>query len=78
MARVRSLQQGAQDVRVHPSEVDCFYQSIVSASGEKFVHLTTFGSEERVSRPKSSQSLQLDERTVRQLIDVLRKAFPSP
>lgn len=78
MARVRSLQHGTQDVKVHPSEVDCFYQVVTSASGEQFVHLSTFGSEERHSKPKSSQSLQLDEGMARELVNVLQRAFPGP
>lgn len=76
MARVRSLQQGAQDVKSHPSEVDCFYQLITNPAGEVLVHLSTFGSDHRRSQPKSSQSLQLDEDVARQLIAVLQKAFP--
>ncbi len=78
MARVRSLQHGTQDVKVHASEVDCFYQVVMTSSGEKFVHLSTFGSDERHSKPKSSQSIQLDAVLARDLVDVLRRAFPDP
>ena len=76
MARIRSVLRGTQDVRVHPSEVDCFYQVITAPDGSVLVHLSTFGSSERQSAPKSSQSIQLDESSARDLIEVLRAAFP--
>lgn len=76
MARVRKVARGSQDVKVHPSEVDCFYQEIRGSNGQKLVHLTTFGSDDRQSKPKSSQSLQLDERAARELVAVFRATFP--
>lgn len=76
MARVRSLEPGSQHVKVHPSEVDCCYQVVIGPSGQTLVHLSTFGSDGRQSNPKSSQSLQLDEVVARELVDVLRRAFP--
>lgn len=76
MARVKKVLPGAQDVRAHPTEVDCFYQVITAADGSVLVHLSTFGSPDRQSAPKSSQSMQLDESSARELVHVLRKAFP--
>ena len=76
MARVRGFDRGTQRVKVHPTEVDCFHQTIRSSDGTVYLHLTTFGSDERSSHPKSSQSLQLDEARARQLLEVLRQAFP--
>jgi hypothetical protein len=64
-----------QSVKIHPTEVDCFYQTIVDDSGTKFLHLTTFGSDDRRSNPKSSQSIQLDERSARELLRVIRATF---
>lgn len=76
MARVRSIHAGTQNVRAHPSEVDCYFQAITSETGEKLLHLTTFGSDGRASSPKSSQSLQIDRSRARQLLEVLRDTFP--
>ena len=76
MARVRSIAPGTQSVNVHPSEVDCFWQTIQDSQGEVFVHLSTFGSDNRQSKFKSSQSLQLDRTQAAELIAVLRRAFP--
>lgn len=76
MARIRRLDEGAQNVRSHSSEVDCFYQVIDESKGERLLHLTTFGSDNRASAPKSSQSIQIDREIAGQLMDVLRTAFP--
>ncbi|PPF46543.1 MULTISPECIES: hypothetical protein [unclassified Rathayibacter] len=75
MARIRSLERGDQRVTVHPTEVDCTFQEIQSDDGRTYVHLSTFGSDDRKSGPKSSQTLQLDEKMARELIEVLITAF---
>lgn len=75
MARVRSLNEGTQSVNAHPTEVDCFYQTLIDRDGNKLLHLTTFGSDERRSSPKSSQSIQLDETRARELVRVLQRTF---
>lgn len=76
MARLRSFQTGSQDVRVHPSEVDCFHQIVTDEVGRRYLHLSTFGSDVRASNPKSSQSIQLDESTAQQLMRIIVEAFP--
>lgn len=76
MARLRKLEKGTQNVRVHPTEVDCFHQVVTTTDGTRLLHLTTFGSDQRRSDPKSSQSLQIDEPTARELVAVIRAAFP--
>lgn len=76
MARIRTLDQGMQNVRPHTSEVDCFYQIVHGPRKERLLHLTTFGSDSRESKPKSSQSVQVDRAIAEQLMEVLRKAFP--
>ncbi len=76
MARVRNLEQGRQSVRIHPTEVDCFHQMVQNEAGERWLHLSTFGSDDRSSSPKSSQSLQIDVTIARELIQVLRSVFP--
>ena len=75
MARVRTFDKGRQNVGVHPTEVDCFYQVISDSDGRRLLHLTTFGSDGRESHPKSSQSLQLDEETARELVRIIGRVF---
>lgn len=75
MAVIRRFIPGHQIVRPHPTEVDCYHQVLGGASPR--VHLSTFGSDHRQSEPKSSQSIQLDERSARELIEILESAFPA-
>lgn len=76
MARVRSLAQGNQAIRAHESEVDCFYNVIDRPDGTRLLHLSTFGSDHRQSKPKSSQSIQIDEHVAQELISLLTTTFP--
>ena len=76
MARIRSVSVGSQSVRPHKSEVDCFYQELLATDGSKLIHLTTFGSDDRQSEKKSSQSLQLDSNGAAELIAIFLDAFP--
>lgn len=76
MAKIRKISKGSQSVRPHLSEVDCYYQLISDANGGLLLHLSTFGSDQRQSEPKSSQVLQLDESAAAELIDVIKFAFP--
>lgn len=75
MAIIRSIEAGTQRVNRHDSEVDCYYQ-VIDDGGERLLHLSTFGSDYRKSKPKSSQSIQLDRDMAVQLIEVLLKVFP--
>jgi len=75
MARVRSFDRSNQNVRRHPTEVDCEYALIDDGDG-RLLHLSTFGSDARRSKPKSSQSIQLDAARARELIHIIKEAFP--
>lgn len=75
MARIRSLSEGVQSVRLHPTEVDSSYQVLFS-EGETYLHLSTFGSDARASAPKSSQSIQLDSKMAARLMEILQDTFP--
>lgn len=75
MARIRSFEPSAQEVKRHPTEVDCQFQSF-EEDGVRLLHLSTFGSDYRASRPKSSQSMQLDMQRAAELITIIKDAFP--
>jgi len=75
MARIGNFEPGTQVVKVHPTEVDCFFQRLVVPDGHVLLHLSTFGSDERASSPKSSQSLQLDRRAASALLGILEDTF---
>lgn len=76
MALIRRFEIGHREVSVHKTEVDCYYQSIVDGDSRVILHLSTFGSSDRQSKPKSSQSIQLDEARAKLLIDLLNTTFP--
>lgn len=76
MARVTHFVEGVQTVRAHPTRLECYYQALDDETGSRLLHLSTFGSADRESKPKSSQSIQLDRRAARELIGVIEQAFP--
>lgn len=77
MARIREIVPSTQNVRPHRLEdaVSCQYKVIDDTDGSTLVHLSTFGSDQRQSHPKSSQSIQLNRQNATELIAVLSKAF---
>ncbi|MGW5075794.1 hypothetical protein [Rhodococcus sp. NPDC004095] len=77
MARIRSLDKGTQSITAHTSLVDCFHSTVLDADGELLLHLSTFGSDQRKSKPKSSQSIQIDAAMAAQLLEVIYEAFPA-
>ena len=60
--------------RVH-GPVTCGYKA-VRISGQQILQLETYGSENRVSGEKVSQSIQIDEAGARELKMILTRAFP--
>ncbi|WP_457098970.1 hypothetical protein [Microbacterium sp. P5_E9] len=75
MARIARVLPGTQDVSPHKTFVDCYVQLVNDDSGEPLVHLSTFGSRDRASRPKSSQTMQFDRSTALQLARVFVHAY---
>lgn len=75
MARVKKFFETAGDSKRHPTEVECGW-SIVNAPGERLLQLSTYGSEQRQSQPKVSQTIQLDEQAAADLTNLISKAFP--
>jgi 5-methylcytosine-specific restriction protein B len=77
MARVRDIIQGGQSVKAHKLEnsVTCQYQVIHDDYGAILLHLSTFGSDQRASSSKSSQSIQLDRDNAKELMDILMRTF---
>lgn len=77
MARILDLGPNTQRITAHDPEkgVVCEHQTVEAPDGTVLLHLSTFGSKDRVSHPKSSQSLQFDSKTAAELIRVLRTTF---
>ena len=75
MAKIRSFTKASHSIRPHKSEVDATYQLLTDDSGSTLFQLSTYGSDERKSEPKVSQTIQLDEKFARELIAALEAAF---
>lgn len=76
MAIVRSLQREKRaSSRVHPTEVDCRWTVVEGEQSGRLFQLSTYGSDQRQSEPKVSQTLQLDREVASALIDELKSVF---
>lgn len=75
MAILRSLAPTTQKVKAHSSWVDCEFAIVADSRGEALVHLSTFGSDDRMSHRKSSQSMQVDRVIAEQLVEMLTDVF---
>ena len=75
MARIVRVLDGSQEVHAHPSEVDCYVQFVRDSDDRLLVHVSTFGSADRQSPPKSIQSMQFDREAARALVDYFVRAF---
>lgn len=70
------VQPSDQQLNVHPTEVDCDL-AVVCQGPERLPQLSTsFGSDDRATGRKSSESLQLDVEQVGRLIEIIEVAFP--
>ena len=55
-------------------EIDASY-SIFTKNGKKYFQIDTYGSSKRIFSNKVSQSIQLDQNSVKSLIALLKKEF---
>lgn len=74
MARITEFFKTTGTARPHPTQVECGWQVI---EGEQtLLQLSTYGSDHRMSNKKVSQTLQLDRERARELLRIIRSAFP--
>ncbi|OXM58965.1 hypothetical protein CFP71_00335 [Amycolatopsis thailandensis] len=75
MARVTDFFKVAGDSKPHPTEVECGYRTVITPTGN-LLQLSTYGSDDRQSEKKVSQTLQFDREAAERLIAVVRGTFP--
>lgn len=77
VARILDLGPNKQRITAHSVDkgVVCEHQVVADDDGTTLLHLSTFGSKDRESDPKSSQSLQFDAKVAADLTRVFRDAF---
>lgn len=77
MAIVRKITEGPATTRVHPTETDAVVQIVQPVEGAALLQISTFGSDDRQSDPKVSQTIQLDERAALALRALIDRTFGS-
>lgn len=75
MALIRTLEKGTSNIKPHRSKVDATFQIIYGADGEPLLHIATYGSDDRLSEPKVSQTIQIDKKTALSLANIIDKEF---
>jgi 5-methylcytosine-specific restriction protein B len=75
MARIKEFFQTQVSSKLHPTEVECGYQRISTPDGD-VLQLSTYGSDDRQSEKKTSQTLQLDKQRAAELVEIIRSTFP--
>ncbi|WP_406311733.1 hypothetical protein OHA77_23875 [Streptosporangium sp. NBC_01639] len=75
MAMVREFFRATINTGQHSTEVDCGYQLIITKDGN-LLQLNTYGSDNRQSKKKTSQTLQLDQEHAAELLKIITDAFP--
>jgi hypothetical protein len=76
VAIIRSFEPSSQNLKVLSTQVDCEYD-VVDDGTTRVLHLSTFGSDDRASERKSSQSIQLDIEQARKLVTIIERTFPN-
>ena len=74
MALIKAFEEKRRDRQTIHDAIDATY-SVFERDGRTFVQIDTYGRAEREVPGKVSQSLQLDEKSARELFDILNDAF---
>lgn len=74
MARIRKLERIVAAHSSHPTEVDATWSEVLTSEGP-LLQLSTYGSDARASRPKVSQTVQIDYAIATELRFALNKVF---
>lgn len=75
MARIRAISTGTDTNSVHPTEVDCEVRKVVTPEGEVLMQISTFGSDQRISTPKVSQTIQFNRSQAIDLSHLIQGLF---
>lgn len=76
MALVRQIRPVEKERQAVHGETECS-SSVFRAGGATYLQLDTYGSPERKHPEKVSQSLQFDENSAGQLLELIRRTFPN-
>ena len=74
MALIKGFEEKRRERRSIHDAIDATY-SVFERDGRAFIQIDTYGRAEREVPGKVSQSLQFDEKSARELFDILRGTF---
>lgn len=77
MALIKKIERTPKDRPTVHNEASCCGSIFTDDGGRTYFQLDTFGSATRALPGKVSQSMQFDEKSARELKDLLEEAFPS-
>lgn len=77
MALIKSFEEVEKQYPEIHRPVKCGYCSFIGSDDRRYLLLETYGTEDRQMPEKISQSIQLDEEGARQLMDIIRREFPT-
>jgi len=78
MAVIRSFRRELKGYATrHPTDVDCLWFDFIDESGGRVLQLATLGSDQRQSKPKVSQTIQLSADAARELAGIIGGLFGS-
>jgi hypothetical protein len=72
MALVKKLSKITMDRNIIHGPVDCSYTVFTDESGGKYLQIDTYGSKTRKIKGKKSQSIQFNENSLRELMEIIR------
>ncbi|ARK04282.1 hypothetical protein B8281_05535 [Cellulosimicrobium sp. TH-20] len=76
MAVIRSFRRELKGHATrHPTEVDCLWFDFLDEGGGRVLQLATLGSDQRQSKPKVSQTIQLSADASRELARIIGRLF---
>jgi hypothetical protein len=75
MALIRKLIETTKERQAVHGEVDCAYSVFTDGHGRKYLQLETFGSPTRKLTGKTSQSMQFDESSLRELNRIIESVL---
>lgn len=75
MALIRKFTELRGQGSVHRSETDAGWATVMNGA-ETLLYIGTYGSDDRASRPKTSQVIQLDQARAAELLGIIQEVFP--
>lgn len=73
MALIRGLTKITRNSRVQ-IEAESTYNILIQ-NGKKYIQINTYGSKERIHTNVVSQTIQLDEQSAKQLLEIIKSEF---